>query len=268
MKKQTDKKDFFLSHSSIDKPFVKKMANELTNYGIKVWLDEWDIQPGGNIVKEINNGLQNSAFVLVFLSSKSIESKWLEEEWTKKVYEEINTEKNSVIPIIIDDFDKERIPIILKGKKYLSLSEDNLKDIKALINLLRKTKKEEVEASELEEFKNIVMQSGFKFQIFQNLLNKLERISDWNDLQKLQLIQTEIEFESKKDMQRAEEANKKYEEEPSQFSFWLSIAFGQNKDLQNFRDKVGFVIKSDLADIEKYQQLLLDIKILAENEKK
>jgi len=124
-----------------------------------------------------------------------------------------------------------------------------------------------VEDTELDKFKNIITKSGFKSLIFQSLLNKLDNVTDWDDLQKIQLIQTDIDFESKKDLDRADETQKRYDEEPSQFNFWASIAFGKDKSLHNFRDKVEFVINSNLTDGEKYSQLLLDIKILAEKEK-
>lgn len=270
--KEISKKDFFLSHSSMDKSFVKKVASELTKVGVKVWLDEWDILPGGNIVKEINKGLENSEFLLVFLSSKSIESRWVEEEWTKKVYEEIDSDRITVIPILIDDLNKDKIPIILKGKKYLTFSDGKLAEIDKLVSMVRKIKKEEVESTELDVFKDMIIKmnkkGNYKTPVFQNLILKLKRVSNWDEAKRLKLIQTEVEFASISSIKREEEMKKKYDEEPSQFNFWGQIAFGADKELLNFRDKLLYVLGTDLTDEEKYSQIILDIEMMAEKENK
>jgi hypothetical protein len=41
--------DVFISHSSKDKPVVRELANRLKQDGLRVWLDEWEIQPGDMI---------------------------------------------------------------------------------------------------------------------------------------------------------------------------------------------------------------------------
>jgi hypothetical protein len=41
--------DVFLSHSSKDKPIVRELAERLRADGLRVWFDEWIIQPGDMI---------------------------------------------------------------------------------------------------------------------------------------------------------------------------------------------------------------------------
>lgn len=36
----------FLSHTSIDKPFVEKLARDLQRLGISVWYDKYEIKVG------------------------------------------------------------------------------------------------------------------------------------------------------------------------------------------------------------------------------
>jgi TIR domain len=43
--------DVFLSHSSRDKPRVRRLAESLRGAGLQVWLDEWVIQPGDDIFR-------------------------------------------------------------------------------------------------------------------------------------------------------------------------------------------------------------------------
>ncbi|HSS48239.1 MAG TPA: toll/interleukin-1 receptor domain-containing protein [Thermoanaerobaculia bacterium] len=40
--------DVFLSHSSKDKPAVRKLAETLRARGLKVWLDEWELVKSHN----------------------------------------------------------------------------------------------------------------------------------------------------------------------------------------------------------------------------
>ena len=42
----TAEHDVFLSHSSVDKPWVIKLKNDLLRYGVSVWLDKDEIRPG------------------------------------------------------------------------------------------------------------------------------------------------------------------------------------------------------------------------------
>jgi hypothetical protein len=65
-----------------DKPFVRDLADALEAGGdIKVWLDEPEIDYGQNMVLKIGDGL-DAEFVLLILSPDSVDSKWVEEEWT------------------------------------------------------------------------------------------------------------------------------------------------------------------------------------------
>jgi len=45
--------DVFISHSSKDKPVVRKLGNRLKKDGLRVWLDDRVIQPGDMIVFKI-----------------------------------------------------------------------------------------------------------------------------------------------------------------------------------------------------------------------
>ena len=38
--------DVFLSHNQADKPRVRRLAERLRAAGLRVWFDEWVIQPG------------------------------------------------------------------------------------------------------------------------------------------------------------------------------------------------------------------------------
>jgi hypothetical protein len=52
------KYDVFLSHSAKDKPIVRDLAQRLKADGLRVWLDDWEIQPGDSIPVRIRQALQ------------------------------------------------------------------------------------------------------------------------------------------------------------------------------------------------------------------
>lgn len=47
----------FLSHSSVDKPFVEKLARGLERIGVEVWFDKWAIKVGGYLSWQSEEGL-------------------------------------------------------------------------------------------------------------------------------------------------------------------------------------------------------------------
>jgi len=64
--------DVFLSHSSADKDVVREIATRLKKDGVRVWLDEWEIQPGDNIPHKIEEGLENLRMLMLFMSVQRI----------------------------------------------------------------------------------------------------------------------------------------------------------------------------------------------------
>jgi hypothetical protein len=114
----------FLSHSSKDKDFVRKLRNELIHNNVKVWFDESDIFAGDSIRKEIQKGINKSDLCLFIISQNSINS-----DWTKyEVYKFLDSfDSKRIIPIILDDSIK-KLPDTLKqltDLKYIDFSDSS-----------------------------------------------------------------------------------------------------------------------------------------------
>lgn len=62
----------FICHSSLDKPFVRKLEAELERFGCSCWVDENEIGIGESLRERIEHGLENSKFFLIVLSKSSI----------------------------------------------------------------------------------------------------------------------------------------------------------------------------------------------------
>ena len=125
--------DIFLSHSSLDKDFVIKLANALQSKDISVWYDKWEIKVGDSLSKKISEGITQSTWLAVVLSNKSVKSTWVEKELNAAMSKELADKKVVVLPILIEECS---IPLFLQDKKYADFRtnfEFGLEDILDLV---------------------------------------------------------------------------------------------------------------------------------------
>jgi len=90
-KKKTTK--IFLCHSSDDKPFVRRLANELKSFGVDVWFDEWEMKVGDSLREKIERGISKSSYLGIILSKKSTRSKWVRREINAAFAKELQSNK-------------------------------------------------------------------------------------------------------------------------------------------------------------------------------
>ncbi len=121
----------FLSHSSKDKELVRRLANDLKQAGLEVWLDEWEIKVGDSITHKIDRGLSDCDYVVVVLSEAAIRSGWVEREWRSAIFAEIDDKRVRVLPILAEPCTE--LPALLRDKKYADFSssyEDGFDQLK------------------------------------------------------------------------------------------------------------------------------------------
>ncbi len=113
--------DVLLSHSSKDKPRVRKVAELLRAAGLKVWFDEQEIAYGEHIYLAVERGLEQSRILLLFLSKTALQSDWVGLERSTALFRDpVNTERRFV-PVLLEDCD---LPDTLKGFKYVDFRTD------------------------------------------------------------------------------------------------------------------------------------------------
>lgn len=112
----------FISHSSVDKEFVRGLAVDLAARGHQPWLDEWEILAGESITERVSAGIEDADFLILVLSQAAARSSWVEQEWQAKHWTEINDRKVRVIPVLKDSCE---IPPLLRTKKYVDMRNDN-----------------------------------------------------------------------------------------------------------------------------------------------
>ena len=99
----------FLCHAEEDKPFVRNLRQRLLDDGILTWLDEKDLLPGDDPWKQrINEAIETSDFVLVFLSSTSLNKTGQFQRELRYALEQRNLRPEGtryIIPLVIDQCD-------------------------------------------------------------------------------------------------------------------------------------------------------------------
>lgn len=93
-------KPYYFSHSSVDKPLVRAVADALGPD--LVWLDAWDLNPGDELFRNIDAALGSVRIVAVYWSAASKASAWVREEVSFARYRSLQGEDVRVVPIRLD----------------------------------------------------------------------------------------------------------------------------------------------------------------------
>lgn len=109
----------FLSHNWSDKPFARKLANDLKKAGIRAWLDEAELMVGDSLIEKIGVTILEIDYLGVILSRNSISSEWVQREVEIALTQEIEGRQVKVLPILIEDC---LLPPFLRGKLYCDMS--------------------------------------------------------------------------------------------------------------------------------------------------
>lgn len=127
----------FLSHTGVDKPFVRRLRKDLLAHGVpQVWLDEAEINIGDSLIAKIEEGIKLSRYIAVVLSMKSIDAPWVKKELDVAMNREIASGEVVVLPLLYEPCE---LPEFLKGKLYADFSkpEDYEEVLAKLLRRLR-----------------------------------------------------------------------------------------------------------------------------------
>lgn len=117
-------KDIFLSYNKTDKKWVLDLAASIesetldrtpASRKLRVFLDEWDMDVGDNIISKMNEGLKASHFFAVVMSQEFFGSGCPNFEWTHVVSQDPTNAKRRIIPIFLRDAS-------LDGKRRIEFS--------------------------------------------------------------------------------------------------------------------------------------------------
>lgn len=106
----------FVSYSRRDINIVQKLALDLEESGYDVWWDVSDLKGGDSWARTIEAALRASKYCLIVLSPDSIESIWVEKEYTFAIAQRLK-----IIPIL---FKSCQIPMALANLHYIDFREN------------------------------------------------------------------------------------------------------------------------------------------------
>ena len=128
-----DKELVFISYSRKDDDFVLPLCKKLKELGVEIWLDQWDIAPGDNWDKSIDDALYKCTRMLIILSPDAVDS--------YQVQGELHTffkEKKPVIPIVYRDCKIPRILNVIQHMNFTSNDLGNKTKIEELVKIITK----------------------------------------------------------------------------------------------------------------------------------
>jgi hypothetical protein len=105
----------FLSHNSIDKPFVEKLSKDLKRLGVNVWFDKWEVKTGDSLLWKINDGITENEYLGIVLTPESVNSSWVKLELDAAMVKQLNNKQVVILPILLRDC---TLPLVLAGAKY------------------------------------------------------------------------------------------------------------------------------------------------------
>ena len=82
----------------------------------------------------ISQGIEACDIMVVVLSESAVTSKWVENEWQAKYWDEIKEDHIKVLPLLLE---KCQIPTLLKAKKYADFSQEYNEGLADLLIALR-----------------------------------------------------------------------------------------------------------------------------------
>src|SRR3974390_339744 len=112
----------FLSHSTKDADFVKKLAHAMEANGFTPWLCEIDIEISATFVAEISRGLKESDLTLLVWSPDAANSVWTQQEWTAILKREVEQSRIRLGLIMLRQSD---LPPLLDTKNFIDARADH-----------------------------------------------------------------------------------------------------------------------------------------------
>jgi hypothetical protein len=122
----------FVSHTSVDKPFVDRLVADLAARSIPVWYDKLDLRIGESVPGAINAGLSDSKYFVIVLSKASVASVWVREELNAALMTQVARGGTFILPVLLEDC---VVPPLLAHRKYADFRDDYSKALAELLSL-------------------------------------------------------------------------------------------------------------------------------------
>lgn len=123
----------FVSHRSADTAQATRLAEELRARGHQVWLDAWEVKVGDSIIQRMDEGLAETAYLVLCYSDAGLSAPWMNREWMSALARQLDGRAIAILPVRLTGGEP---PAILFDYKYADLVTDWSKGIEELCKAL------------------------------------------------------------------------------------------------------------------------------------
>jgi len=111
----------FISYAHHNADFVDRLALQLVQHRVSVWVDRWELHVGDSLLTKIQDAITGASALLVVLSKASVSSAWVTKEINGGLLRELEERKVVVLPVLVEDC---AIPLFLRDKLYADFRTD------------------------------------------------------------------------------------------------------------------------------------------------
>jgi hypothetical protein len=109
----------FICHAHEDAELAYRIASDLREAGVTVWLAPDSIQPGEKWVSAINRGLSESGVFLLLLTPEAVKSRWVREETDAAIGMEDSTE----VQLLVAKVKPVEAPPLWAARQHISFED-------------------------------------------------------------------------------------------------------------------------------------------------
>lgn len=120
----------FLSHSSLDKPFINRVCNDLRSCYIDPWVDSAEIRDGKPWMNVIfQHGIPACDAIIAYFTENSLKSKVVEKEIDVGLISQINDSSIAFLPYVSADNVREVLRPDIKALHCRKWNDDNYHEV-------------------------------------------------------------------------------------------------------------------------------------------
>jgi TIR domain/RAMP superfamily len=111
-----------ISYSHTDKNAARRLAADLQERGLDVWLDEREVLVGDSIHAKVAEGISGCDYLVALLSSVSLQSEWVREEINAVRMREKESKTVALLPVVLAGVEAAALPATLKDRRVVFLA--------------------------------------------------------------------------------------------------------------------------------------------------
>jgi hypothetical protein len=123
----------FISHdTNSDAAFANRLASNLSDLNVDVWISPSSIRPGEQWVDAIGRGLESSTHFALVSTPRAYHSSWIRKEYNAALL----LEADGNIEVLPLEFEKTKIPLFLRGFQLIYFGDSYEAGLRQLANVL------------------------------------------------------------------------------------------------------------------------------------